>query len=97
MTRVIADLARWRDWTVVGTFEVPRRQPWQAVLAAPEFGPAMHRPLPGSSVRAHMHPAAPRGPPWSPRLPRFPRGRLRARTPAPRRPAVTNAVAPRRR
>ena len=53
--------------------------------------------VPGCSVRAFTYTATSRVPAWSPRLPRFPRGRLRVRTPAPRRPAVTSAAAPRRR
>jgi hypothetical protein len=59
--------------------------------------PGVHRALPGSSVRAPTYSATPRVPPWSPLFVRFRRGRLCVRTPAPRRPAVTSAAAPRRR
>ena len=65
--------------------------------AAPDPSRAVHRTLPGCSVRAFTYSATSRVPAWSPRLPRFRRGRLRVRTPAPRRLAATSDAVPRRR
>ena len=65
--------------------------------AAPDPSRAVHRTLPGCSVRTFTYSATSRVPAWSPRLPRFRRGRLRVRTPAPRRLAATSDAVPRRR
>ena len=85
--------------TAESSARVSTRQRQSGVSCAvdpPEPNWAVHQTLQGMSVHAHTYPATPRVPGWSPYMPLSPRGRLHVRTPAPPRPAVTSAAAPRR-